>query len=109
MILLLFGLKEVSTVPSGYNLAIRLRVIPPTPVNVPATRMFPSACNLMSVTVLLRLGSKDRSRDLSVLSLAIRLRAIPPTVVKDHQMIIFPSACSLIATTAALGELSHGT
>ena len=38
------GLKPVSSVPSAFSRAIRLRAVPPTAVKVPPITIFPSAC-----------------------------------------------------------------
>ena len=96
------GLKEVSSVPSAFSLAIALRLTPPIEAKPPPMRIFPSDCIATLLTELSALGLKEVSSVPSAFSLAIRLRRTPPTEVKSPTMIIFPSDCNTTLRTALL-------
>ena len=67
--MVMLGLKELSSEPSGFNLAILFRVLPPMEVNAPPTIIFPSVCMEKLWTAPFAFGLKLESKDPSALSL----------------------------------------
>ena len=95
--LLAFGLKPVSSVPSAFTRAIKLRVTPPTVVNEPPSKIFPSDCTAIDETVLFVFGLKPVSSVPSAFRRAMPMRVTPPTVVNCPPSKIFPSDCTATA------------
>ena len=81
-----FGLKAVSSVPSGFSRAMRLRVTAPPPlgesvVKSPPIKILPSGWTTTTRTVLFACGSKPSSADCP------RTAAAPPANVKPTRAI----------------------
>src|SRR2546427_923000 len=71
-----------------------VRLCPPSAVNSPPTRIFPSACTARDKTELPAPGSKLVPSVPSALSRAMLARLCPPSVMKKPPTRIFPSACN---------------
>jgi hypothetical protein len=102
---LTLGSKPVSSVPSAFTRAMRLRVVGLAApfgwsvVSKPPNRILPSVCTATAFTPESALGSKPISSVPSALSRAILLRATPSTDVNLPTRIIFPSGCTAVAST----------
>src|SRR5713226_643916 len=104
------GLKEVSSEPSAFKRAMRLRAVPLTLVKEPPIRIFPSDCRVIARTCLSvpDPGLKEVSREPSAFKRAMLLRAVPLTLVKVPPMRIFPSDCTATACTWPIAPLACG-
>src|SRR6266513_2366114 len=86
-----FGLKAVSSVPSGFSRAIWLRVtaIPPlgeSVVNSPPIRILPSGCTTTTRTVPFAFGSKPSSADCPHTAVAPDVNTKATRTLKPHRM-----------------------
>src|SRR5258708_31117450 len=85
-----------------------LRLCPPSALNPPPTRIFPSACSAREETIQSAPGLKLVSSVPSALSRPKRLGLCPPSVLNPTPTRIFPSACTAREYTYAKGPPPPG-